>query len=109
MHKQTLAVLCLFTLLAGCSSKPQNPVDFVTFHDEPLVKQVEDGMTMQRVIAIGGTPSAMIDMQRGGTCNNYILNRDGHQQAYYVFFNESGLVASKGFMTCEQYQNNKNS
>ncbi|MCY1390770.1 Osmotically-inducible lipoprotein E precursor [compost metagenome] len=109
MHKQTLAVLCVFTLLAGCSSKPQNPVDFVTYREEPLVKQVEDGMTMQRVIAIGGTPSAMIDMPKGGICNNYILNRDGHQQAYYVFFDESGHVASKGFMTCEQYQNNKTS
>jgi osmotically inducible lipoprotein OsmE len=109
MHILPLAALSVLALAAGCSTTPQNPVDFYTYRDEPLVKQVEDGMTMQRVIAIGGTPSAMLDTPKGGTCNNYILNRDGHQQAYYIEFDVSGHVDSKGFMTCEQHQKNEKS
>ena len=104
MYKQTLAILLATTALTACGSRPENPVDYVTYRDEPLVKQVENGMTMQRVIAIGGSPSTVIDLPHGGTCNNYILNRDGHQQPYYVRFDATGHVDAKGFKTCEQRQ-----
>ncbi|MCY1398469.1 Osmotically-inducible putative lipoprotein OsmE [compost metagenome] len=104
MYKQTLAILLTTATLAACGSRPENPVDYVTYHEEPLVKQVENGMTMQRVIAIGGSPSTVIDLPHGGTCNNYILNRDGKQQAYYVRFDATGHVDAKGFKTCEQRQ-----
>lgn len=104
MYKHVLAVLLAGATLAGCGSRPENPVDFVTYRNEPLVKQVENGQTMQRVIAIGGSPSTVIDLPHGGTCNNYVLNRDGHQQAYYVRFDATGHVDDKGFKTCEQRQ-----
>ena len=80
MYKQTLAILLASATLVACGSRPENPVDYVTYRDEPLVKQVEKGMTMQKVIAIGGSPSNVIDLPHGGTCNDYILNHDGHQQ-----------------------------
>ena len=92
MYKQTLAILLASAALAGCSSRPENPVDYVTYRDEPLVKQVENGMTMQNVI----------DLPHGGTCNDYILNRDGRQQPYYVRFDATGHVDAKGFKTCKQ-------
>ncbi len=102
MYKHALAALLVSATLVGCGSRPENPVDYVTYREQPLVKQVENGMTMQRVIAIGGSPSTVIDLPHGGTCNNYILNREGHQQAYYVRFDATGHVDAKGFKTCEQ-------
>lgn len=110
MIKHSLAALFVLASVAGCSMTPENPVDFVTYRNEPLVKQVETGMTMQQVIAIGGTPSAVVNgtaNSSAGTCNNYVLTREGHQQAYYVSFDSSGHVASKGFMTCEQRKTNE--
>lgn len=106
MHKQALAVLGLAVMAAGCAVKPENPTDYVTFRNEPLVDQVEDGMTRKTVLSIGGTPSSVVNRGAAGTCNNYVLNRDGHKQVYYVSFDSKGLVDSKGFMTCEQHQKN---
>ena len=102
MYKHALAALLVGATLVGCGSRPENPVDYVTYRDQPLVKQVENGMTMQKVIAIGGSPSTVIDLPHGGTCNNYILKREGQQQAYYVRFDATGHVDAKGFKTCEQ-------
>lgn len=110
MFKQTLTAACVLAVLAGCQTTPENPVDFVTYRNEPLVKQVEKGMTMQQVRTIAGPPSTVVEGTAGstdGTCNNYILNRDGAQQAYYVSFNSAGLVDTKGFMTCEQRKQNE--
>jgi osmotically inducible lipoprotein OsmE len=110
MYKQALAAFCVLASVAGCSTTPENPVDFVTYRNEPLVKQVEKGMTMQQVIAIGGSPSTVKDgtaTSAAGTCNNYVLNRDGKQQAYYVSFDSTGHVDSKGFMTCAQHATNQ--
>lgn len=108
MHKQALIVLSLVAMAAGCAVKPENPTDYVTFRDEPLVQQVEDGMTKQQVRTIGGPPSSAVKRgSQAGTCNNYVLNRDGHQQVYYVSFDGNGLVDSKGFMTCEQHRINE--
>ena len=104
MYKQTLAILLASATLTACGSRPENPVDYVTYRDEPLVKQVENGMTMQKGIAIGGSPSNVIALPHGGTCNNYILNRDGNQQPYYVRFDATGHVDAKGFKTCKQRQ-----
>jgi len=102
MYKHALVALLASATLIGCSSNPENPVDYVTYRDQPLVKQVEKGMTMQKVIAIGGSPSTVIDLPHGGTCNNYILNKEGAQQPYYVRFDATGHVDDKGFKTCEQ-------
>ncbi|MCY1273796.1 Osmotically-inducible putative lipoprotein OsmE [compost metagenome] len=109
MYKPTLAMLCVLGSVAGCGSmKPENPVDYYTYRNEPLVKQVDDGMTRQQVLSIGGTPSSEVKRNvQPGTCNNYILNQDGHQQAYYVSFDSAGRVDSKGFMSCAQHEQNQ--
>ena len=104
MYKHVLAVVLASATLVGCGSRPENPINYATDRDEPLVKQVENGMTMQRVIAIGGSPSTVIDLPHGGTCNNYVLNHEGRQQPYYVRFDATGHVDAKGFKTCEQRQ-----
>jgi len=109
MYKQSLGVVFAMAALAGCSSTTlQNPVDYATYHNEPLVKQVDDGMTEQQVLTIGGEPSNRVHRKvHPGTCNNYVLNKDGHQQTYYVNFNANGRVDSKGFMTCDQREANE--
>ncbi len=107
MYKQTLAILLTGMTLAACSSRPENPVDYVTYRDQPLVKQVENGMTMQRVIAIGGSPSFVSDLPNGGTCNDYILNHEGQQQPYYVRFDATGHVDAKGFKTCKEREQDR--
>ncbi|MDF0733802.1 osmotically-inducible lipoprotein OsmE [Pseudomonas entomophila] len=107
MYRKTLAILLASATLAACGSRPENPVDYVTYRDEPLVKQVEHGMTMQKVIAIGGNPSNASDLPHGGTCNDYILNHDGKQQPYYVRFDATGHVDAKGFKTCKQREEDR--
>ncbi len=45
MSKATLAVLIASAALAACSSnsRPENPVDYVTYRNEPLVTQRATG------------------------------------------------------------------
>jgi len=109
MYTKTLATMCVLAAITGCTSATvQNPVDFVTYRNEPLVKQVETGMTERQVLTIGGEPSGRVHRKvHPGTCNNYVLNKDGHQQVYYVTFNSDERVDSKGFMTCEQREANE--
>lgn len=111
MYKQTLAALAVLATLTGCShSQVQNPVDYLTYRSQPLVKQVELGMNEQQVLTIGGEPSSRVLRKAyPGTCNNYVLSKDGKQQVYYVSFNDIGKVDSKGFMTCEQHEKNQRS
>ncbi|WP_122572507.1 osmotically-inducible lipoprotein OsmE, partial [Pseudomonas viridiflava] len=86
----------------------QNPVDYATYHNEPVVKQVENSMTRQQVLTIGGEPSSTIDRKvNTGTCNYYVTAKDGHKQVYHVSFNSDGRVTNKGFMTCEQREANE--
>lgn len=43
MYKQSLAVVFALAALAGCTSTTlQNPVDYATYRNEPLVKQIDD-------------------------------------------------------------------
>jgi osmotically inducible lipoprotein OsmE len=107
MYKQSLGVVCVLATLAGCAGKPENPIDYLTYRNEPLVKQVELDMSKTRVGELAGPSSS--EMQRTltpGTCNNYILNKEGHQQPYHVSFNSADRVDGKGFMTCEQMEVN---
>ncbi|HBX54637.1 osmotically-inducible lipoprotein OsmE [Pseudomonas sp. UBA2684] len=108
MYKQTLGAVCVLTTLAGCAGKPENPVDYLTYRDEPLVQQVDLDMNKQHVLEIGGPPSSqMTRTVEPGTCQDYILNKDGHQQAYHVSFNSAARVDGKGFMTCKQMESNE--
>ncbi|RMM87177.1 DNA-binding transcriptional activator OsmE, partial [Pseudomonas savastanoi pv. glycinea] len=59
MYKKIFAATFVLATMAGCSNTTvQNPVDYVTYRNEPLVKQVENGMTRQQVLTIGGEPSS---------------------------------------------------
>ncbi|MCY1202005.1 Osmotically-inducible putative lipoprotein OsmE [compost metagenome] len=103
MSKHPLILGCALAAVAGCASKMENPTDYYTYRNQPLVKQVDEGMTETQVRNIGGPPSSSVRRKvHAGICNNYILNQDGHQQAYHVSFDGSGRVEEKGFMTCEQ-------
>lgn len=101
MYKQSLAALFVMATLAGCAStKVQNPVNYITFRNEPLVKDVEKGMSQQEVLRIGGTPSGTQKrLMKPGSCNSYILNKDGQQQPFYVSFDGSGKVDGSGFLS----------
>ncbi|MFH7407658.1 transcriptional regulator, partial [Pseudomonas syringae pv. tagetis] len=49
----------------------QNPVDYVTYRNEPFVKQVVIGLSLQQVLTIAGEPSSTIERKGNpGTCNN---------------------------------------
>jgi|SRR5690606_27498190 len=107
MYKQTLAVLAVATAAAGCSTF-ENPTDYVTFRNEPLVAQVQDGMSREQVLTLGGPPSGEVaNTTTTGICYNYVLNVDGNEQPYYVRFDGNDRVVSKGFMTCEQHEENR--
>ena len=100
MKKTSLTAALAIATLAGCAG--HDPVDHVTYRNEPLVKQVEHGMTADQLLTIGGPPSTQVQRQaQAGTCNNYVLNNDGHEQTYYVTLDSSGRVDGKGFNTCE--------
>jgi osmotically inducible lipoprotein OsmE len=109
MFKKSLAAMFVLAAVTGCANTTaQNPVDFVTYRDQPLVKQVETGMTQTQVLTIGGTPSTRVQRKvHPGMCNNYVLNKEGHEQVYYVSFDANGRVDDKGFMTCEQHEANQ--
>ncbi|WP_137818551.1 osmotically-inducible lipoprotein OsmE [Pseudomonas sp. 2FG] len=108
MYKQTLAAVSVLTALAGCASKYENPIDYLTYRDEPLVKNVEKDMSKQEVLGIGGQPSAeRARTVNPGSCNDYILNVDGHQQPYHVSFDSAGRVDHKGYMSCQDMENNE--
>ncbi|MDE3737479.1 MULTISPECIES: osmotically-inducible lipoprotein OsmE [Pseudomonas] len=103
MSKQAILLACALASTVGCASKMENPTDYYTYRNQPLVKQVDEGMTETQVRNVGGPPSSSIRRKvNPGVCNNYILNQDGHQQAYHVSFDGSGRVEEQGFMTCEQ-------
>ncbi|MFS7143064.1 osmotically-inducible lipoprotein OsmE [Pseudomonas aeruginosa] len=104
MYKQSLAALFVMATLAGCAStKVQNPVNYITFRNEPLVKDVEKGMSQQEVLRIGGTPSGTQKrLMKPGSCNSYILNKDGQQQPFNVSFDGSGKVDGSGFLSCSE-------
>lgn len=102
MNTKNLALLLGVAVLAGCAGK--NPVDRVTYRAEPLVKQVEHGMSKEQVLTLGGPPSSEFRRTaHAGTCNNYVLNHEGKEQTYYVTFNAEGRVDGKGFTTCEEH------
>ncbi len=105
---RTLIALTALATLAGCAAHTPNPIDYVVYHDEPLVRQVEDGMTREQVQTLGGPPSSSVQrVAHPGTCNNYVLEHDGAEQVYHVAFDAAGRVDDKGFMTCKQMEDNQ--
>ena len=104
MDTRPLLAMLVLATMAGCAStKVQNPVNYITFRNEPLVHDVDKGMSKQDVLRIGGAPSSTQKrLMNPGSCNSYILSKDGQQQAFYVSFDASGKVDGSGFMTCSE-------
>ena len=109
MYKTQLFVaVCALAAVTGCASKLENPVDYVTYRNEPLSKDVDVGMSKSQVLTLGGPPSTELKRTvRSGTCNNYVMEKDGAKQVYYVSFDSHDRVDGKGFMTCEQMEHNE--
>ncbi|MEN0108242.1 MAG: outer membrane protein assembly factor BamE, partial [Pseudomonas sp.] len=62
MYKtKLLAAFCALAAVTGCASKMENPVDYVTYRNEPLAKQVDVGMTKSQVLTVGGPPSTELN------------------------------------------------
>lgn len=107
MNVRLVSVLAILAL-PGCAGTLENPADYLTFRNEPLVQQVDEDMGKQQVLEIGGQPSSNTPRTvEPGTCHDYILNKDGHQQPYYVSFNSAARVDGKGFMTCKMMESNE--
>lgn len=109
MNTSTLLLALTTTaLIAGCagtSSYVRSPIDSFTYRDEPLVRQVEPGMTQQEVLRLGGQPSSVTPRAtQPGLCHDYILSHEGQTQPYHVMFDGAGRVQSKGFTTCSQQE-----
>lgn len=106
MYRQALLTATALALLAGCSTsstRMQNPVNLVTYRNQPLVRDVHDGMSKAEVLRIGGPPSAtQARAYKAGSCNSYILDQDGREQPYYVTFDADGKVDGTGFLSCSE-------
>jgi osmotically inducible lipoprotein OsmE len=101
MNFKVLAIAMVSVAASGCATM-HKAESAVTYRDEPLVKQVEMGMTQEQVRALGGPPSQQYTRRvKPGTCNQYVLEHEGNQQVYQVSFDAKGRVESKGFETCE--------
>lgn len=108
MLKPILFAATAVALLSACSSHVQNPVDRVTFRDQPLVKDVRKGMSEEQVLTLGGKPSSsMTRTVNPGLCHDYILSHNGEKQPYYVSLDSTGHVDGKGFLTCKQMEENE--
>jgi len=108
MLRQLFTATLVVTALTGCASNMQNPMDRFTYRSEPLVKDVSNGMSQDRVLTIGGEPSRVNTRSgRPGVCHDYVLSRDGNEQVYYVSFDGSGRVDGKGFLSCAQFEENQ--
>jgi len=97
-------MLVALATISGCAGNP------LTYRDEPLVANVEIGMSQQQVLALAGPPtSTTTRKEQPGTCNDYLFTHKGERQPYFVSFDATGRVDHKDFRTCaflEQEQQN---
>lgn len=83
-------------------------MDRFTYRSEPLVKDVREGMSQERVLTLGGEPSRVHTRHsRPGLCHDYVLSRNGKEQVYHVSFDAAGRVDGKGFLSCAQLEENQ--
>ena len=55
MFMRALLLAAALGSMSGCATKIENPTDYITYRNEPLVRQVEEGMTRSR-----SRPSAVV-------------------------------------------------
>jgi osmotically inducible lipoprotein OsmE len=100
VNKSLYTLATLIVVLAGCSTDSQ------IYRDQPLVANVEAGMSKEQVEQIGGPPLSISNRTvEPGTCFDYNLTQPGHQQRYNVSFDSRGRVDHKSFMTCAEWSN----
>lgn len=100
MNKPVFALLGLLVASSGCSS------DSHVYRNQPLVANVETGMSKDQVEQIGGKPLAVTDRTvEPGSCFDYKLTQAGHQQPYNVSFDGRGKVDHTSFMSCAEWSN----
>lgn len=100
MNKPVCALLGLLAASSGCSS------DSHVYRNQPLVANVETGMSKDQVEQIGGKPLAVTDRTvEPGSCFDYKLTQAGHQQPYNVSFDGRGKVDHTSFMSCAEWSN----
>ncbi|MGH8354204.1 MAG: osmotically-inducible lipoprotein OsmE [Pseudomonas sp.] len=100
MYKPLLATAAVLAGVAGCATSA-----YLTYRDEPLVAQVEEGMSTQQVLGIGGPPAAITERSASrGLCHDYLLGQAGQQQPYSVSFDAAGRVDHKGFQSCAEQE-----
>ena len=98
MNKLVYPLVVVLTALSGCNTDAQ------VFKDQPLVANVETGMSKEQVQQIGGPPLAVSDRSvEPGTCFDYKLTPPGKQQPYNVSFDSRGKVDHTSFMTCAEW------
>lgn len=94
------ALLFALAALTGCSGPASQ------YRDQPLVANVDTGMSKEQVLQIGGKPHAESDRTVvPGTCFDYVLAQSGQQQPYSVSFDQAGKVDKTAFMTCAEWSN----
>ncbi|MGF0238685.1 osmotically-inducible lipoprotein OsmE [Rhodococcus sp. IEGM1300] len=98
MNKPVCALVVLLSALGGCTS------DSYVYKDQPLVDQVDTGMTKEQVIKIGGQPlSIFTRTAQSGTCFDYMFTNHGKQQPFNVSFDGRGKVDHTSFISCPQW------
>jgi osmotically inducible lipoprotein OsmE len=99
MDKPILVICIVLAALGGCA----NPI-YDTYRNQPLVAQVENGMSKQQVLNIGGPPlSQSARTEAPGSCLDYELATTNLHQPYYVSLDATDKVDHKGFKTCAQW------
>ncbi|KAB0495638.1 osmotically-inducible lipoprotein OsmE [Pseudomonas vancouverensis] len=97
MNRPVYIVVLALTALAGCSATSM-------YDNQPLVAKVDEGMTKEQVQQIGGPPLAISTRTAvPGTCFDYKLTQDGHQQNFNVSFDNRGLVDHTSFLSCPEW------
>jgi osmotically inducible lipoprotein OsmE len=100
MNKPLCALVVAVAATGGCSTESR------LYGDQPLVANVETGMSLDQVRQIGGQPQSI--SQRTvvpGTCFDYTLKKDSRRHAYNVSFDDKGKVDHTSFLTCAEWSN----
>ena len=98
MNKALIVMIALLSAVAGCAS------DAHVYRNQPLVAQVETGMTQEQVRQIGGEPLSVSPRTvELGTCFDYVLTQAGHKQPFNVSFDGRGKVDHTSFITCAEW------
>ncbi|MBH3430922.1 osmotically-inducible lipoprotein OsmE [Pseudomonas alkylphenolica] len=99
MNTQSLLLVVALAAIGGCIGNP------LIYRDQPLVAQVENGMSKRQVLELGGPPlHTTRRTEHPGTCNDYLFHHNGQSQPYLVSFDSNDRVDHKDFFTCADWE-----